>query len=106
MLPGGIRVTPSFISVQNHPRVPVIRHISCGASSRAHRDLCHHDRSLRLASTSLTLALHFAFYVCFDLNEACAGRQAGIAMKPESSQSSASGRKCQHRTSVFMAFYI
>lgn len=106
MLSGSITVTPSFISVQNHPGVPVIRLISRGASSRAHRGLCHRDRSLRLAGTSLTLALHFASYVCFNLNEACAGRQAGIAMKPESLQSSAPRKKRQHCGSVFTAFYI
>lgn len=42
-------------------RGPLIRHISRGASGRAHRGLCHRDRSLRLASTSLTLALHLLF---------------------------------------------
>ena len=41
-----------------------------GASSWTHWGLCHRDRSLRLASTMLTLALHFAFYICFNLNEA------------------------------------
>lgn len=34
---------------------------ACGASSWAHWGLCHYDRSLKLASTMLTLALHFAF---------------------------------------------
>lgn len=52
------------------PRSLSLDIFASGASSWVHRDLCHHDRSLRLAGTMLTLALHFAFYICFNLNEA------------------------------------
>lgn len=47
---------------------------ACGASSWAHWGLCHYDRSLKLASTTLTLALHFAFAFVLTLMKPCAGK--------------------------------